>query len=87
MTTVPIGRLLARVLAGAGVQGVYGQPLSGMAITWVGDPEVAHVMSVAHRAVHGIAAAAHLGGGVLQISGTTASTTKFYLSFKNHIKR
>src|SRR5580700_4861673 len=71
MPTVPIGQLLARVLGRAGVHGVYGAPLPGMTVTSIDDLRVAEVLSSVHRAVHGAAAATHLGDGVLRISGAS----------------
>src|ERR1700722_13954095 len=45
-----------------------------MAVTPIEDGEVALVLAVAHRAVCGAAAVAHLGAGVLQIPGTAPFT-------------
>jgi hypothetical protein len=69
MTTAPIGHLLARVLGQAGIHGIYGAPLPGMVVTSIEDIRVAEVLSSVHRAVHGSAAATHLGDGLLRISG------------------
>jgi hypothetical protein len=66
---VTAGLLLARVLAAGGIGAVYGRPLMGVPVTEVADPSVAVLLAQAHRAVHGVAAAAHLGEGVLVVPG------------------
>jgi hypothetical protein len=66
---VTAGLLLARVLAAAGIGAAYGLPLDGVAVTEVTDPDVAVLLAQAHRAVHGSAAAAHLGDGTLVLPG------------------
>ena len=66
---VTAGVLLARVLAAGGIGAVYGHPLDGVPVTEVTDPAVAVLLAQAHRAVHGVAAAAHLGDGTLVVPG------------------
>ena len=63
------GPLLARVLAAAGTGAAYGRPLDGLPVTEVRDPVVAVLLAHAHRAVHGVPAAAHLGDGTLVVPG------------------
>src|SRR5579872_116617 len=63
------GVLLARVLAAGGIGTVYGLPLMGVPVTAVADPAVAVLLARAHRAVHGVAAAAHVGDGTLVMPG------------------
>lgn len=66
---VLVGRVLARALSLAGVQATYGRPLPGLAVTAVADPGTAALLATAHRAVHGVPAAAHLGDGRLVVAG------------------
>jgi hypothetical protein len=63
------GRLLARALAAGGIGAVYGRPLDGVPVTDVADPAVAVLLAQAHRAVHGVAAVAHVGEGTLVVPG------------------
>jgi len=69
---VTAGLLLARVLAAGGIGTVYGLPLMGVPVSEVSDPEVAVLLAQAHRAVHGVAAAAHVGEGTLVLPGPTS---------------
>jgi hypothetical protein len=57
---VTVGRLLSRVLAAGGIGAAYGRPLDEVPMTDVPDPVVAVLLARAHRAVHGVAAAAHV---------------------------
>jgi hypothetical protein len=66
---VTAGLLLARALAAGGVGTAYGPPLPGVPVTEVSDPEVAVLLAQAHRAVHRVAAAAHIGEGTLVVPG------------------
>ena len=66
---VTAGQLLRRVLAAGGIGTVYGLPLMGVPVTEVSDPAVAVLLAQAHRAVHGVAAAAHVGDGTLVVPG------------------
>jgi Thiamine pyrophosphate enzyme, central domain len=66
---VTAGLLLARVLAAGGVGAVYGLPLDGVPVTEVTDAAVAVLLAQAHRAVHGVAAAAHIGDGTWVMPG------------------
>jgi hypothetical protein len=66
---VTAGSLLARVLAAGGIGAAYGHPLAGVSVTEVTDPAVAVLLAQAHRAVHGVAAAAHVGDGTLVVPG------------------
>ena len=63
------GPLLARALAAGGIGAAYGRPLEGVPVTEVADPAVALLLAQAHRAVHGVAAAAHVGAGTLVVPG------------------
>jgi hypothetical protein len=63
------GLLCARVLAAGGIGAVYGRPLDGVPLTEVTDPVVAVLLAQAHRAVHGVAAAAHVGDRTLVVPG------------------
>ncbi len=63
------GLLLARALAAGGIGAAYGRPLDGVPVTVVADPAVAVLLAQAHRAVHGVAAAAHVGDGTLVVPG------------------
>jgi Thiamine pyrophosphate enzyme, central domain len=66
---VTAGRLLARVLAAAGIGAAYGRPLAALPVTEVVDPAVAVLLAQANRAVHGVAAVAHVGDGTLVVPG------------------
>jgi hypothetical protein len=66
---VTAGLLLARVLAAGGIGAAYGHPLEGVPVTGVTDPAVAVLLAQAHRAVHGVVAAAHVGDGTLVVPG------------------
>jgi hypothetical protein len=66
---VTAGQLLARVLAAGGIGAAYGRPLDGLPVTEVADPGVAVLLAQAHRAVHGVAAVAHVGEGTLVVPG------------------
>jgi hypothetical protein len=66
---VTAGLLLARVLAAGGIGAAYGRPLDGVPVTELTDPAVAVLLAQAHRAVHGVAAAAHVGDGTLVVPG------------------
>jgi hypothetical protein len=68
-TGVTAGLLFARALAAGGIGTAYGLPLLGVPVTEVSDPEVAMLLAQAHRAVHGVAAAAHVGEGTLVVPG------------------
>jgi Thiamine pyrophosphate enzyme, central domain len=57
------GRLLGRVLRVAGVDAVYGRPLTGVDVTPVNGADLAALMAEAHGRVHGRPAAVHLGDG------------------------
>jgi hypothetical protein len=59
----PAAEVLRQVLSTAGVRAAYGKPFPGLAVTEVADPHVALLLSHAHRAVHGVPAVAHIGGG------------------------
>jgi hypothetical protein len=61
--------LLRRVLAAGGIGAAYGRPLDGVPVTEVADPVVAVLLAQAHRAVHGVVAAAHVGDGTLVVPG------------------
>ena len=63
------GVLLAWVLAAGGIGAVYGRPLDDVPVTEVTDPAVAVLLARAHRAVHGVAAAAHVGDGTVVVPG------------------
>ena len=63
------GSLLARVLAAGGIGAAYGRPLAGVPVTEVSDSTVAVLLAQAHRAVHGVVAAAHVGEGTLVVPG------------------
>ncbi len=67
--TVTAGLLLARVLAAGGIGAAYGRPLDSVPVTEVADPAVAVLLARAHRAVHAVAAAAHVGDGTLVVPG------------------
>ena len=60
--TITAATLLARALAGAGVDAVYGDPLDGLAVVEVGEPAVAALLALAHARVHRVAAAVHTAG-------------------------
>jgi hypothetical protein len=66
---VTAGSLLARALATGGVGAAYGRALDGVPVTEVIDPAVAVLLAQAHRAVHGVAAAAHVGDRTLVVPG------------------
>jgi hypothetical protein len=66
---VTAGLLLARVLAAGGIGAAYGRPLDGVPVTELTDPAVAVLLAQAHRAVHGVVAAAHVGDGTLVVPG------------------
>ena len=66
---VTAGLLLARVLAAGGIGAAYGRPLDGVPVTEVVDPAVAVLLAQAHRAVHGVAAVAHVGDRTLVVPG------------------
>ncbi len=66
---VTAGLLLARVLAAGGIGAAYGRPLDGVPVSEVADPAVAMLLAQAHRAVHGVAAVAHVGEGTLVVPG------------------
>jgi hypothetical protein len=66
---VTAGSVLARALAAGGIGAAYGRPLEGVPVTEVADPAVALLLAQAHRAVHGVAALAHLGDGTLMVPG------------------
>ena len=67
---VTAGRLLSQALvAAAGIGAAYGSSLAGVPVTEVADPDVAVLLAQAHRAVHGVAAAAHVGDGKLVVPG------------------
>ena len=70
------GQLLRRVLAAGGIGTVYGLPLDGVPVTVVSDLAVAVLLAQAHRAVHGVAAAAHLGEGTLVVPDPRADGTE-----------
>jgi hypothetical protein len=61
--------LLARALAAGGIGAAYGRPLDGVPVTELADPGVAELLAQAHRAVHGVAAVAHVGDGTLMVPG------------------
>ena len=63
MSSRPAAEVLRQVLSTAGVRAAYGKPFPGLAVTEVADPHVALLLSHAHRAVHGVPAVAHIGGG------------------------
>lgn len=64
------GSLLAQVLAAGGIGAAYGLPLDGVPVTEVNDPSAAVLLARAHRAVHGVAAAAHVGDRTLVLPGS-----------------
>jgi hypothetical protein len=66
---VTAGLVLARVLAAGGIGAAYGRPIDGVHVTDVADPAVAVLLAQAHRAVHGVAAVAHVGDGALVVPG------------------
>jgi hypothetical protein len=66
---VTTGVLLARAFAAAGIGAAYGPALPGLPVTDVADPALAVLLAQAHRAVHGVAALAHVGGGTLVVPG------------------
>ena len=68
------GQLLARVLAAGGIGAAYGRPLDGVPVTEVTDPGVAELLAQAHRAVHGVAAVAHVADGTLVVPGPRPGT-------------
>jgi hypothetical protein len=49
---ITAGGVLGRLLRGAGIDGVYGDPLEGLVVVPVSDPAVAAVLAAAHRRVH-----------------------------------
>ncbi len=61
--------LLRRVLAAGGIGATYGRPLDGLPVAEVADPVVAVLLAQAHRAVHGVPAAAHVDEGTLVVPG------------------
>ncbi len=67
--TCTVGGLVARALAVAGVDAVYGAPLPGLPVTAVADPATAELVAAAHRRVHRVNAAVHRGGGVIAVGG------------------
>jgi Thiamine pyrophosphate enzyme, central domain len=72
---VTAGRLLARALVAGGIGAAYGRPLDGVPVTEVADPAVAVLLAQAHRAVHGVAAIAHVGDGTLVLPGPRPDRT------------
>jgi len=60
--TITAATLLARALAGAGVDAVYGDPLDGLVVVGVDEPAVAVLLAAAHARVHGTRAAVHTAG-------------------------
>jgi hypothetical protein len=60
---------LARVLGTAGISIVYGERLHALPVIEIPDPRAALLCAVAHRAVTGGCAVAHLGAGELVVLG------------------
>jgi hypothetical protein len=56
---ITAGGVLGRLLRAAGIDGVYGDPLEGIAAVPVSDPAVATVLAAAHRRVHNRRAATY----------------------------
>ncbi len=67
-----VGSAVAGALGAAGVHALYGAPLAGLPVIEVEPGPVASAFARAHRAVHGAAAAVHLGGGHLDVLGAGA---------------
>ncbi|HWC38631.1 MAG TPA: hypothetical protein VG476_08895, partial [Acidimicrobiales bacterium] len=61
------GQLLGRWLRVRGVDAVYGRPLPGLPVVEVDDPSTGRLLALAHRRVHGVAAAVHGPGGRLSV--------------------
>jgi len=69
MTGRPAVQVLMQALSVGGVSAAYGRPMPGLPMTEVADPQVALLLAHAHRAVHGVPAAAHLGEGQIVVVG------------------
>ncbi len=61
--------VLRQALSSGGVGAAYGRPYAGLPVIEVADPQVALLLTYAHRAVHGVPAVAHLGEGRLVVVG------------------
>jgi thiamine pyrophosphate-dependent acetolactate synthase large subunit-like protein len=72
-TVITAGELLARWLRVRGVDAVYGRPLPGLPVVEVDDPNTARLLAMAHRRVHGVAAAVHGGAGRLSLLASDAA--------------
>lgn len=70
MSGITLGRLLGRVLRVAGIDAVYGRPLTDVGVVAVASDRVAALMAEAHDRVHGRAAAVHRADGLVLVGRT-----------------